>query len=359
LEKKVAAVYEAVKVSKWEDALRELATLSREDRSVAPLQLLEARCQAKLSRWGNAQRAAARVVEATASYSPWRRGQPRMLAVALGCGAALELGDGQKALSFLSSALKYDPDQEEVRVQYNQLKKVVKLLKEAETQLTKGYNHAAIKALDESLAKLRGMDASSSLFRAQVLLKRCRARSSMGKHEEATDDCQTAYNALSDPGEGVKVSPVRLVEALEARAEAFERDQAYDEAVADLRAALDLGQEGDRAAQLQNSLRRMQDLQRRWRCVDPSDHKVWQENRCGHPRPENGRDHRTALELPTNLGELKQEAQCGWVTRQYRKLAKKWHPDRYKGSKERAQRKMRECIEAKEILSKQLRCGSR
>ena len=44
------------------------------------------------------------------------------------------------------------------------------------------------------------------------------------------------------------------------------------------------------------------------------------------------------------------------VTRQYRKLARKWHPDRYKGLKVRAERKMRECSEAKEVLVKQMGC---
>ena len=41
------------------------------------------------------------------------------------------VGDGQKALSFLSSVLKYDPDQAEVRRQYKQLKEVLKLMEGA------------------------------------------------------------------------------------------------------------------------------------------------------------------------------------------------------------------------------------
>ena len=92
-----------------------LEIIPREQRSAPRLQLLEARANQMLGRFGNAQRAAARVVEAYASYTPWVRGQPRMLAVSLGTAAALEMGDGQKALSFLSSVLKYDPDQEDVR----------------------------------------------------------------------------------------------------------------------------------------------------------------------------------------------------------------------------------------------------
>jgi hypothetical protein len=97
----------------------------------------------------------------------------------------------------------------------------------------------------------------------------------------------------------------------------------------------------------------------RGRCVDPGDQKAWHDNRCGHPsRPESGRDHRSVLELPANLDELPKDDQCGWVSKQYRKLAKQWHPDRYKGVKARAERKMRECAEAKEVLIKQMGCGS-
>ena len=132
------------------------------------IQLLEARVHQMLGSWGSAQRAAARVVEATATYSGWKRGQPRMLAVALGTQAALEMGDGKKALGFLSSVLKYDPDQAEVRSQYKRLKEVLKLMESAEAQLVKGYNHRAVKELDGVLAKLRGMDVGNTLFRAQV-----------------------------------------------------------------------------------------------------------------------------------------------------------------------------------------------
>ena len=176
------------------------------------------------------------------------------------------------------------------------------------------------------------------------------------------DDCQTAYHALSEPGPGVHVSPIRVREALEARAAAHEHDKNYDDAVVDLRAALELaggaGGGGEKAQELQEGLRRMQDLQRKWACVDPSDHKAWQDNRCGHPQMgDGGRDHKAVLELPANLDQLKREDQCGWVTKQYRKLARVWHPDRYKGLKVRAERKMRECAEAKEVLVKQLECG--
>ena len=40
----------------------------------------------------------------------------------------------------------------------------------------------------------------------------------------------------------------------------------------------------------------------------------------------------------------------------YKKLARKWHPDKAKGSKVRAGRKMNDIAEAKEVLDKQLGC---
>jgi len=281
----------------------------------------------------------------------------------VGVAAALEMGDGKKALSFLTTVLQYDPDQSEVRQQYKRLKEVLKLIDSAEAQLVKGYNHKAVTDLDAVLAKLRGMDVGNTLLRAQVLLKLCRARSSMRKHVEAMEDCQTAHRALTTVGPGIHVHPARVREALEARAQAHEADHNYDEAVVDLRGALELaggaGSGSEAAEKLDGTLTRVLDLQRRWRCVDPGDQKAWHDNRCGHPsRPESGRDHRSVLELPANLDELPKDDQCGWVSKQYRKLAKQWHPDRYKGVKARAERKMRECAEAKEVLIKQMGCGS-
>ena len=68
------------------------------------------------------------------------------------------------------------------------------------------------------------------------------------------------------------------------------------------------------------------------------------------------RDHLATLELPTNLGQLSPVKQCTWVKKQHRKLARKWHPDKYRGNKERAARKMSEVTEAKVELSRRFGC---
>lgn len=51
--------------------------------------------------------------------------------------AAMEIGDGEKALKFYQLVLRNDPDQADVGKQYKGLKKLLKLLKEADEKLTK------------------------------------------------------------------------------------------------------------------------------------------------------------------------------------------------------------------------------
>lgn len=341
---------------KWEEAVTLLERIPREDRANARGVLMEARCFQQLGRFANAQRAAARVLEAAASYGSWQRGEPRMMAVKLGADAAMEQGNSDKAIKFYKTVLKYDPDQKEIRKQYKKLKSVVKLLEQAEKHVTKGYNHKAVDTLDEILAELRGMDVDSNVFRSTILLKLCRAQASMALHEQALDNCEKAYEVLSTPMPGTFVDPHKLRDALEARAEAHMNDKNYDDAVTDLRDALEKAS-GDKQQGLQTKLNEAENQKRKWRCVDPSDRKTWQDNRCGHPNPQNGRDHNAVLELPANLGELPKDKQCDWIKKQYKKLARKWHPDKYKGKKERAGRKMNECAEAKEILTARAGCS--
>jgi len=68
------------------------------------------------------------------------------------------------------------------------------------------------------------------------------------------------------------------------------------------------------------------------------------------------RDHLATLELPANLDQLSPEKQCIWVKKQHRKLARKWHPDKYRGNPERGSRKMREVSESKKVLSDRFKC---
>ena len=60
--------------------------------------------------------------------------------------------------------------------------------------------------------------------------------------------------------------------------------------------------------------------------------------------------------LPVNLHQLPREKQCNYVKKAHKALARKWHPDKAKGNKERASRKMNEVSEAKEKLVAELQC---
>ena len=144
---------------------------------------------------------------------------------------------------------------------------------------------------------------------------------------------------------------------------ALERDSDFDEAARDWRAAMELvapnapppdprrrGMPPERGAEAKPYLFKDEegvehDLRQRLQNAQRSA-KQW----------ETQRDHAAVLELPSNLEQLAPEKRCVWLKRQHKKLARKWHPDKARGNKERAARKMREVSEAKEALVKRMSC---
>ncbi len=128
-------------------------------------------------------------------------------------------------------------------------------------------------------------------------------------------------------------------EALAARAEALSRDNDHDGALRDWARALQSAEKGGAQPDALNEVRQKHaqaaQMQRQWN---------------------ERRDHLDTLELPQNLAQLAPEKQCSWIKKQHRKLAKKWHPDKYRGNQERGSRKMREVSEAKKALSDRFHC---
>ena len=57
---------------------------------------------------------------------------------------------------------------------------------------------------------------------------------------------------------------------------------------------------------------------------------------------EKRRDHARVLDLPANVLDLRKESKCKWLKKQHKKLARLWHPDKARGDRLRAERKMRE-----------------
>jgi tetratricopeptide (TPR) repeat protein len=273
------------------------------------LLLMRARCFQQRAQWADVVRTAGTLLQKVDSRGAWVRGQPRMMVVTLGATAAMEMGDGEKALKFYQTCLRNDPDQKDISKQYKGLKKLLKLIKEVDEQLAKSQNHKALATLDEALSGMKGMDVNSGLFRSGLLLRQCRGYSELKRHEEALMACDQSVQRRSEPVSGMFVDPKKLSESLSIRAKSHMLDKNYDEAVKDLRQCIELiGQ----TEEFNQRLHEAQMAQRQWA---------------------NQRNHREVLELPVNLHQLSKDKQCSYIKKAHKTLARKWHPDKAKGNK--------------------------
>jgi len=299
--------------------------------------LLGAKCQAQLGHWADTVRSCGQVLQKIPNGANWDRGQPHRFAVALGAKAAMEQGDNDKAVKFYQTALRSDPEHKEIKAQYKRLKGLVNLLKEADKKLEQSYNHAAIEILDEATIALQGMELDGGLFSSNVALKACQARSSMQQHELALEICDKAVSQRQNPPSGTFVHPSKVAEALKIRGRALLKDNDVDDAITDLKQAVNMmGNRADQEAQ--ELLHQAENTKREWE------------------RGHKDQRHRIALDLPPNINELPQQNQCQWLKKQYRKMSLKWHPDKAKGSKKRAERKMIATADAKVFMVNRLGC---
>jgi len=183
------------------------------------------------------------------------------------------------------------------------------------------------------------MELDGGLFKSNIALKVCAARSAMQQHEEALEACDNAVEQRQNPSTpGTFVHPSKVAEALRIRGQANLKDNNVEEAVRDLKAAVEMLGPGKMQEETVNALHEAEHKKREW----DGEH--------------NDMRHRVALDLPPNLDELPQTNQCQWLKKQYRKMSLKWHPDKAKGDKVRAVRKMRETADAKEFMVKRLGC---
>ena len=316
------------------------------------LWLMQAKAFSEVGDFNQALHASGVLIQNSASHSRggWQRGEERLMAVTLGANAAMVLGKSEIAVKYYQAVLKYDPDNKLVMTQYKLLKKVIKIIAEAEKEITKGYNKKGIELIYDALSKIKGLDVDSLLFRSVVILMLGRAESSMNKHEEAIEHLdfvvQTRENEKS-------CSQKLLMEAFGFRAEANVLDDSYDDAVSDFRSAMELAPD-DVKRDMQMKLNEASQKRDRWN-GGQKDH-YYNEHR-GFPdgRPPE-RDNIKILDLPVNLAEHPGEVACSWVRKSYKKLARKYHPDKYKGSQKRASRKFDEIAAAKKLLEEEWKC---
>ncbi|GMH96044.1 hypothetical protein TrST_g917 [Triparma strigata] len=346
-----SAVVKEFVEGRWNETIQLIKKIPGREKSVEIL-LMEARCHEMQGNHNSALSASGYLIQQAINHEKWVTGSPRMMAVTLGANAAMQLGMSDKALKFYQTVLKFDPEQEQARKQYRGLKKVIKLMNQAEEQIQKGYNKAASGLIDDCLSAMRGLDVDSPLFRSKIQLKLCTILSNMDNHEEALSNCDSAVEIRSSSS---SVSDSAKKEAYLVRAEALLLDMDFDEAVSDFRSAFDLvPPDSDEKRTLNQKLHSSMQQQDAWN-GGKKDH-FYNEHRGfpdGKP-PE--RDHIKILQLPVNLEEHDKAVKCKWLKKQFKTLVRKFHPDKYKGNKKRAARKFKEVTDSKEHLSKQWEC---
>ena len=67
---------------------------------------------------------------------------------------------------------------------YRGLKKIVKLISDAEKKMEKSYNHQAVELLKQATRAFKGMAVSSRAFRSEIEIKMCTALSEMKQYVE-------------------------------------------------------------------------------------------------------------------------------------------------------------------------------
>ena len=206
--------------------------------------------------------------------------------------------------------------------------------------------HKGALALDRALTALDELGIDTDLFRSGIVLQQCGAFSGLKRHEEAIMACDSAVAMRGKTVAGVFANPAKMTEALVARAKAHMADANYDEAVRDYRDAAEQMDKSGGGGTAHATLR--QEVESEMRSAKHEAH-MWKERR----------DHAKVLEMPVNIGEVSQKSRCSWLKKQYKKMAKRWHPDKVIGCRKRAARKMTEVSDAKQELSKQWGCKMR
>jgi len=280
----------------------------------------------------------ARLLKVASHRGDWKDDQARTKCVRLAAKASLQMGNIDNCKKAYAIALKADPDAP-VKAAFKAVQKLARRMKNAQKQLDKGYNHRALTHIEAGL-KLLNKDSKSANIQALMLLIKCTAQSRMKRHEAAIDSCSKAIEHFkTSKTKGLKPDPFKLVKAYDTRAEAHTNDNNFNEARHDYRSALTVLEE----IGAEESVR--DEMNHKWRNAQHRE-KQWNENL----------DAIAVLKLPLNVEEVSLARRCKFLKKQFKKLTKKWHPDKAKGDKKRAARKFNEVAEAKRELHQRWDC---
>lgn len=215
-----------------------------------------------------------------------------------------KLGQATESLKSIRECLRLDPEHKDCFPFYKRIKKVEKFLTEAEiAQENKNYQEcidAALKAIKNE------KEVQNVIYNAKRIL--CSCYSSDEQSSEAVTTCSEVLEMSDDPNTYCD------------RAEAYLQSELYDDAIRDYRSALEINSQFERAKEgLQKAENRQKQAEKR--------------------------DYYKIL-------EVKRSATKKEITKAYRKMAQKWHPDNYQNDekmKKIAEKKFIDIAAAKEV----------
>ncbi|EYC38785.1 hypothetical protein Y032_0695g1597 [Ancylostoma ceylanicum] len=217
------------------------------------------------------------------------------------------IGDVEESLSQIRECLKLNPDHKECFPFYKKVKKLAKMRE----SLNDAKQREDWMACLEKGQQILKYESKVLAIQMDTFRQLCKCNMEAGHIAEAIQQC-TEVLTSSDPND---------VDVLCDRAEAYLLDERYDEAIEDYQKAQQVNEESRRARE---GLEKAQKLKKQ----------------AGK------RDYYKILGLKRNASKRD-------ITKAYRKMAQKWHPDNFNDAaeKKKAEQKFIDIAAAKEVLS--------
>lgn len=217
------------------------------------------------------------------------------------------IGDVEDSLSQIRECLKLNPDHKECFPFYKKIKKLAKMRESVNDAILR---EDWMACLDKGQQVLKAERDVSSI-QMDMYRRLCKCNMELGHVAEAIQQCSDVLEN-DDPND---------VDVLCDRAEAYILDERYDEAIEDFQ----------KASQIQEDSRRAREGLEKAKKLKKQAGK---------------RDYYKILGLKRNASKRD-------ITKAYRKMAQKWHPDNFndEAEKKRAEAKFIDIAAAKEVLS--------
>lgn len=217
-----------------------------------------------------------------------------------------QLGHATDALKSIRECLKLDPEHKDCFPFYKRIKKVEKFLTEAESYKEEQNFAECISSAQKALNNEK--EIQMIIYECKRLLCTCYTKDE--QIAEAIDACGEALDINKEPNVYCD------------RAEAYIQSELYDDAIRDYKSALEIDQHFERAKEGIEKAKKLQQQAER-------------------------RDYYKIL-------EVKRTATKKDITKAYRKMAQKWHPDNFLNDekmKKIAEKKFIDIAAAKEVLT--------